>query len=222
MDRLTDPLLSDDRRAQLFEALDTDLTEKYAWAIPDERALRVLAAYAPIVEIGCGRGYWGQLLLDRGVSYTGFDIAAPSTAFAHVKSGGPEVLRKNSDAKKANALFLCYPDDFEKDDDSLALKCLQTFRGTYIVHVGESFGNTLLENPWGRSSASEFQEHLADAFHCILQLPLPSMPGAMDTISVWRRTQRCEIDDMNFRYIPASQRASLVRTSPDTAHLAAE
>jgi hypothetical protein len=35
---------------------DPELAAKYAWAIPDERAIRVLLAHSPLVEIGSGRG----------------------------------------------------------------------------------------------------------------------------------------------------------------------
>lgn len=53
-----DPTLADERRAELFNYLNLEAAEKYAWCVPDERALKVLAHFAPIVEIGAGKGYW--------------------------------------------------------------------------------------------------------------------------------------------------------------------
>lgn len=41
-----------------LDVLASPLTDKYAWAIPDDRALNILQAYQPLVEIGCGKGYW--------------------------------------------------------------------------------------------------------------------------------------------------------------------
>jgi hypothetical protein len=49
------------------------MADKYAWAVPDARALRIIASFSPIVEIGAGRGYWGSLLSKAGVDYIGFD-----------------------------------------------------------------------------------------------------------------------------------------------------
>jgi hypothetical protein len=48
-----------ERRQQLWEILMTDAIEFvdcFAWAIPDERALRILQYVSPIVEIGAGAG----------------------------------------------------------------------------------------------------------------------------------------------------------------------
>jgi hypothetical protein len=48
-----------ERRQELWEHMTQDAVEvvdQYAWAIPDERALRVLAYVSPIVEVGAGAG----------------------------------------------------------------------------------------------------------------------------------------------------------------------
>ena len=34
------------------------MRSQFAWAIPDERALRILGHFSPIIEIGAGFGYW--------------------------------------------------------------------------------------------------------------------------------------------------------------------
>lgn len=36
------------------EVLGQPLSEKYAWAIPNEAALQVLSHFSPLIEIGCG------------------------------------------------------------------------------------------------------------------------------------------------------------------------
>lgn len=54
-------------------------------------------------------------------------------------------LVKHSD----RTLFLCYPDDFEDSDESMALQCLYNYSGDTIVHVGELFGQSLcLPGAW--------------------------------------------------------------------------
>jgi hypothetical protein len=56
--RLLDPELGDEQlRGDLFAAEDEHAMEQYAWAIPDDRALAICQAFAPIVEMGAGAGY---------------------------------------------------------------------------------------------------------------------------------------------------------------------
>ena len=50
-----------------LEVLGEPMARKYAWAIPNDRSIRILSAFAPLVEIGCGKGYWSRLLQDRGI-----------------------------------------------------------------------------------------------------------------------------------------------------------
>merc|ERR1719273_2195379 len=77
MNRLFDPKLSNDRREELFNFFDLDIAEKFAWAIPDERSLRILLHFSPLIEIGCGIGYWGHLLNSKKAgSWIGFDKEA--------------------------------------------------------------------------------------------------------------------------------------------------
>lgn len=63
---------------------------------------------------------------------------------------------------------MCYPDDFENGSTSLAAECLEAFRGTTLIHVGELFGDTPLLDmaPWGRTSGADFQQRLHAEFRC--------------------------------------------------------
>ncbi|CAN0434335.1 unnamed protein product, partial [Ectocarpus sp. 13 AM-2016] len=54
MARLLDPSLPDERRSELWEIMCSGgdvLRQRFAWAIPDERALRVIKHFGPIVEV---------------------------------------------------------------------------------------------------------------------------------------------------------------------------
>ena len=46
--RLFDPNIEEQHRGDLFEAEDEEAMEKYAWAIPDERALGICAHFGKI------------------------------------------------------------------------------------------------------------------------------------------------------------------------------
>lgn len=228
MKRLVDPDLEggDIRRAILFDMLpDPDITELYAWAVPDERALRIIAHFGPVVEIACGSAYWGRMLLDRGVDWVGFDVRGGDSKkrggkepWAPVRRGGPEVLRQES-VSKGRALLLCYPDEFVHDMRSVALRALDDYSGDTIVHIGEMMPHTQLENPWGKTTASDFQLELSHGWHKVVQVPLPSWPVSVDCLSVWKRSRRTQVDDMQIRYIPPEERLCLVQCSESTRHL---
>lgn len=136
--RILDPELDEEARGDLFELQDEEAQEKYAWAIPDERALDICAAFAPLIEIGAGAGYWARLLRDRGVDVTPYDrdvgaaaraAGAPgAAAWTKVERGGSEVLPK---AHRAAALLLMFPDDLDTRGAKtpLSMACLKAFRG---------------------------------------------------------------------------------------------
>src|SRR5260370_8725271 len=54
-----------------------ELASLFSWAVPNARALEVLAAHAPLLECGAGMGYWSALLRARGVDVLAYDAAPP-------------------------------------------------------------------------------------------------------------------------------------------------
>jgi hypothetical protein len=212
--------LDPDRRGKIWTRqadLGERLVNTYAWATPDDRALAILRHFSPLIEIGCGaRAYWCSQMDRAGIDVVGFDQdptlggkidkESASKATLRVRQGGPEVLARPEFSSRN--LFLCYPDEnddaagesgAEEDDPqhpSLAYQCLQHFRGDYVIHVGEIFSDTVLavdQAPWGRSSSPEFQQLLASEFHCLLRIGLPSWVHVRDTLTVWKRSEKCPI-----------------------------
>lgn len=116
---------------------------------------------------------WGHLLQQIGADWTGFDLLASEPPkkrntkqkkskkrtsdeeagqeypfWTTVLKGGPKKL---SDPKFRNStLLLCYPDDFEESDESLAERCLDNFRGEHVIHIGELMrtGGSMIDSPW--------------------------------------------------------------------------
>lgn len=98
------------------------LVAQYAWAIPDDAALDLLSAHAPLIELGADTGYWAHLLRERGVDILAFDAHPPASArhrnawqrnrlavgtcWTEVRCGTPAVLRGDSYADRT--LFLCW------------------------------------------------------------------------------------------------------------------
>jgi hypothetical protein len=210
------PTLDPSRRAELWMQqadLGERLVNSYSWATPDQRAIRILRHFSPIVEIAAGQGYWLQMMKDNGIDAVGYDVdleqggkiakATPgrrnNNNQVRVKQGGPSVLSRQENSKRT--LFLCYPDEEVGDSESdsmgsLSSACLVHYTGDYIIHVGELFVDSTLsmdQAPWGRSTSPEFQEQLAAQFHCVLKVSLPSWLHVRDTLSVWKRSQICSI-----------------------------
>ena len=73
-----------DTRAEIWQNqadIGERLVNKYSWATPDVRALKILKHFGPIVEIGSGaNGYWSNLMQNSGIDVIAYD--------AHLKDGG--------------------------------------------------------------------------------------------------------------------------------------
>lgn len=154
------------------------LVDQYAWAIPCDEALTVIAAHAPIVEMGAGLGYWAHLLRDRGVEVSAFDKFPPAeqtkaapVPWTEVHRGEPRTLRDYAE----HALLLCWPPYAE----SMASDCLDHWRGQTLIYVGEG--------PSGCTGDDLFHERLAAEFEQIAEVNIPQWPGFHDELMVWRR-----------------------------------
>jgi len=168
-----------------------------------------------------------------------------------LRQGGPEVLKLPE--LQNHTLFLCYPDEedlpasgdeesnFEDGGNrqplSFGWQCLSEYEGKYVIHVGELavLGDATLnmeQSPWGRSSSPEFQQRLASEFHCIAKIHLPNWLHVRDSISVWKRSEICQmtfVDDddeeqegeeiIEYRHIPPDERLPQNIIAPCMAHL---
>ncbi|KAL3666792.1 hypothetical protein V7S43_008412 [Phytophthora oleae] len=144
------------------------------------------------------------------------EVEVEQVYWTEVLKGTPKDLRKHAD----RALFLCYPDDFEDSQESMAMASLCNYAGDTVIHVGELFGQTVcLPGAWGRTSSEEFQTHLATVYHKVLQVPLPSWHSSIDTLTVWKRTKSSITDGAMYAFIPEEERIDLVAASPSTRHL---
>lgn len=167
-----------------------------------------------------------------------------------LRKGGPEVLKLPE--LRNHTLFLCYPDEEDSpvsDDESsnsqeanrqplsFGWQCLSEYQGDYVIHVGELavLGDATLnmeQSPWGRSSSPEFQQRLASEFHCIAKIDLPNWLHVRDSISVWKRSEICQmtfVGDENeeqedeemieYRHIPPEEMLPRNIIAPCMAHL---
>lgn len=157
-----------------------DFVKKYAWAIPNELAIKTIAKYAPIIEIGCGRGYWAHLLQCFGVDVIALDNRPPKKgdnyycndgSFIDVSYGNPNCLIKYSDY----TLFLCWP----PYHNNMASRCLKKYTGTHVIYIGE--------DQYGCTGDKTFHEKLYNEFILIEEIDIPRWPGLHDSLKIFKR-----------------------------------
>lgn len=149
---------------------------RYAWAIPNDAALEVLARLAPIVEVGAGGGYWAGMLRARGVDVLAYDRRPASLpwadrAWSTVERDGEGVAGEHP----GRTLFLCWPPLGEP----MAANALRAYRGRHVVYVGEG--------PGGCTADDSFHDLLCQHFELVEEVDIPQWPGIHDCLEVWRR-----------------------------------
>ena len=136
-------LMNPERRGELWmDQADRgeELVNQYSWAIPDERAMRIIKHFSPLVEIGSGaNAYWSRLMAQAGVDIIAYDMfpeaggqileskdqkksagegknkkrkqKANDSGGFQVHTGGPKVLASKKIRDTKRTLFLCYSDE---------------------------------------------------------------------------------------------------------------
>jgi hypothetical protein len=159
------------------------LVLKYSFAIPDATALKIIAKYSPLVEIGAGGGYWARLLREKGATIHAYDEAPPGSDkknhwnFAKhldVQHGLPSVLAEEPYNNGKWALFLCWP-----FMDAMAWQCLKSFAGDTVIYIGEGQG--------GCTANDEFFEVLTRDYEEIESHGIPQWFGIHDYLEVYRK-----------------------------------
>ena len=177
--------------AQAEAVAELDLKERrrelaalFSWAVPNTRALDVVAAHAPLVECGAGMGYWAALLRARGVDIVAYDSAPPGTrrknAYHHPRKPWTHVARATSVVAARRhrdcTLILCWP---PYDDDEASYAVLRAYRGDTFIYIGEPDD--------GATGSVRFRRELALNWTVRHAVPLPRWPRLRDTLMVYRR-----------------------------------
>ncbi|HUB40353.1 MAG TPA: hypothetical protein VMA72_16005 [Streptosporangiaceae bacterium] len=186
----------DDRFTQSLEMLDNGrlpdsavdaedlllmLAQRYAYVLPNDSALALLAGLGPLVEVGAGTGYWAHRLRSIGVDIVAFDQAplngqrvnryhSPALPWTRVEQGDQTVLSAYAD----RGLFLCWPPLFSSLGD-----CLSYYHGDTVACIGDG----------GHRTAR--LDHLHEAFTKVATAPVRALdpyPGATPQLTIWKRT----------------------------------
>ena len=143
----------------------------YAWAIPSDEAVRMIAEYSPLIEVGAGTGYWAWLLEQAGARVQCFDREPEQVPRWHaISRGTPESIPLPA----GHTLFLCWP----PLDLPMAYLALREFRGRHVVYLGE----------WAKHTADrEFHRELSERWILERSAALPNWPGFEDRVFVFLR-----------------------------------
>jgi hypothetical protein len=157
------------------------LAQRYAYVVPSDSALAMLAGLGPLVEIGAGTGYWAYRLRSIGVDIVAFDQApldsertnryhSRTPPWTHVEQGDQTELSGHAD----RCLFLCWPPLFSSLRD-----CLTYYRGDTVAIIGDG----------GYRTAR--LDHLNETFTKVATAPVRALdphPGARPQLTIWKRT----------------------------------
>lgn len=110
------------------------LTETYAWAIPNQKAIEYIVDLSPIVEIGSGSGYWAYEIDKYGGDVDCFDSHPQNWNeewYPVEKATVDEVAEIETQQDKT--LFLCWP----PANASMAFDAVDMLSPTDVVFIGE-------------------------------------------------------------------------------------
>lgn len=171
---------------------------RWAFAVPDDEALDLIASYGPVVEIGAGTGYWARMLGERGCDVAAYDLMGedwerwfPAGQYGDVKHGGTEMVEKHGD----RTLLLVWPymDTMAED----ALRRYEAVGGQRVVYVGEGEGGCtasaefftmLVKLGMDEDEHGENCQHDKAAWREVESLALPQWDGVNDWLWVYERT----------------------------------
>jgi hypothetical protein len=164
-----------------------DFVDDYAWAIPTDLALDVLAGLGPIVEVGAGGGYWAMLLRERGVDVLAYDrepelAHQPYSVETKPRKLWSEVLVADetiAGEHPERTLFLCWP-PYDTPMAHGALAAYLEAGGQTLVFVGEDDGGCNADERFFRLRGRRMVEDED------LSVWLPQWPGIHDCLSVHR------------------------------------
>lgn len=187
-----------------------NLRRHYSFAVPDDGALRAIAAHSPggVVEIGAGGGYWSMLLQQRGVDVIAYDPEPPgATDDPRWHSGRAWTAVHQGDHTKASdhparTLLLCWPSYAEP----WAAQAVEAYRGDTVIYIGEGSGGCtgddrmhalLGESPYCSHWNEDYSEELPCPDDCAARVTplfeevaaraIPQWSGLHDRLTVYRR-----------------------------------
>lgn len=151
-----------------------DLVQEFAWGIPNQDAIRTIAAHGPILEVGAGAGYWAWLLRQADVDVIATDKDAPAEEpWTPVwAASAQDVVTDYPD----RTLLMVWP----TSTSNWPTAALGAYQGETLIYVGEGRNGCTAGEPFHRMLYDDWQLEKA--------VDIPTYFGFRDRLEVWRRT----------------------------------
>jgi hypothetical protein len=164
-----------------FEAYKSrrNVVPMYAWAIPNDEAIKAIVDCGPILEIGAGNGYWASLIAQMGGDIIATDPG--SKQFEFTKEWHPPFrLDAVSAVEKygaGRALLSVWPGYSQH----WCYQALTAYTGDTFIYVGEG--------PWGCTGDDALHVLREDEtkWKEIKSIHIPQWDGIHDELIVYRR-----------------------------------
>lgn len=153
------------------------LAPKYAWAIPTTDVIDLIVSQGPLIEVGCGTGYWASLIRQAEG-----DIVATEPFFGEKNYYVDQIiyttiLREDHTVVKDyphRTLLIIWP-----PIDSWCLKMLKIYQGNKIIYIGEGYT--------GCTGTNSFHNYLDRHFNLVNEVNIPRWPYLNDTLKIYHR-----------------------------------
>ena len=169
------------------------LVRRYAYGIPNDDALELIAAVSPrgVVELGAGTGYWARLLHDRGVDVVAYDRWPPGSGanrfvdddmqWFPVQVGDERTVARHAD----RTLLLVWP-TWNETWPADAVAVFHAAGGASLVFVGEG--------PGGLTGDGVLHARLGAPGRCIAcSLGVADTPCVCEVTALWSSIRRMAI-----------------------------
>lgn len=181
------------RQAELFNryAIRDVAIEYFGFSAPSAATIQGLIKYGPILEVGCGLGYWSYLLRKAGVTVVATDVNLPSESsypWGTLWRGNLHPTPWISDIIPCYAqdAVVAYPDNtllmsWPCYNATWAYEALRAYKGSTVIYVGEG--------PSGCTADEKFHGHLQKKFKLLEVVPMLKWHGSHDRCFVYQRKE---------------------------------
>jgi hypothetical protein len=154
---------------------------KFGFAILDQQTVEQLKCYSPILEVGCGAGYWAYEMRKNGIDVIATDPILVKNSQYPFKIAEPWVVIEKLSALEAiekysdRALLIVWP----SLSDPWAAKALKAYQGQNVLYVGEGAG--------GCTADDNFHDILERNWNELKYIPIPNFWGIHDVLRIYER-----------------------------------
>lgn len=164
-----------------FNKIAMELIREFAWAIPNDKAIKEICKFGSIIEIGAGNGYWANLINKNGNNIVAFDNFSTHQLpnmkkWFNVEYGSYEKIQLYPN----HTLFLCWI-PYKND---LAFNCLKSYTGDYLLYVGEELEGSL--------NYEDFFNEIFKNWTLTKTIEIPSFGGVFDSLFIYKRNEISE------------------------------